>query len=130
MKRAIPENKDGSYPILHNQNHKLTILGRTSDDNCFMLLFPTMLMRNTSYWFFGLLKASVSFWLNLKIKFMQHNMHECQLLKNFGSLDDVWQGSKDTLSIYYNHFNKSLTNINRVISPGEFVRLYELNGGI
>lgn len=41
-------------PIHHIQKHESSLLGRTSNDNHFMLMFQATLTGNASYWFAGL----------------------------------------------------------------------------
>lgn len=50
-------------------------------------------------------------------------MGEHQLLKYFCFLDDVRLVNEELL-IYYNHFNKNLTDIDQVISEGEVIRAF------
>lgn len=57
-------------PIEHIQRHEASLLGRTNDDNPFALFFPATLGGVTSHWFFGLSKASVRSWGDLKDKFI------------------------------------------------------------
>lgn len=56
--------------------------------------------------------------MNLKMEFIQCYMGECHLFINIGSIDDVRQGSEDSLVSYYNHF----TNIDQVILEGKVIR--------
>lgn len=124
MARVIPNYNGEADSIHHIQKHESSHLGKTSDDNQFALLFPATLIGNISYWFFGRPRASVTYRSDINIKFIHHYMGELQLLKNFGYLDDVRQGIKESLASYYNNFKKNLVDIDQVISMVEVDRVF------
>lgn len=68
--QVIPDCIDEGDPIQHIQKNESSLLGRTSYDNQFTLLFPTTLSGNVSYWCFGLPKLPISSYADLKIKFI------------------------------------------------------------
>lgn len=95
---VIPSYKVEGVLIHHIQKHETYLIGRTNNDNHFTLLFPTMLMRNTLYWFFGLPKTSVFSWHSLEMKFIQYYVCKLKFLKNPGSLDVVRHDAKTLAS--------------------------------
>lgn len=60
--------RDEGDLVKHIQRHEASIIGRTNVDNHF--LFLATLGGIASHWFFGLLKASVRSWRDLKDTFI------------------------------------------------------------
>lgn len=108
----------------HIHIHEVSLLGKTNDNNHFALLFPFTLRGVTSHWFFGLPKASVKTWEDLKDKFIVQYMSGRQFLKSvtpWTTSDKratrVWETSTCAST-------KELTCVDQVITGGESIRAF------
>lgn len=108
--RLIPEYNDGRDPIIHVSNHQASLMGKSFDDNHLAILFLSTLSGSASTWFFGLLAKLIGSWSELKSKFLECYMGECQLLKNVIALAQSNNNHGETPADFYGCFHNNITD--------------------
>lgn len=121
----MPKYKGVGDQIQHINKHKASLLRKNFNNNHIVLLFPSSLLAQHSHGY-STTPTSVNSLENLKMKFIQWHMTECQFMNHVVAVNNIKQNQSDTLSNFYGQFHKGINKFDQQIGQDKICHVFHV----